>query len=111
MKLHRGIRLFIVFLILSVAVAVITFAVWHAHVTRAPMQISKEGDEPPVIFGARMAAEWEPAKAILIAWPLRLPEAFVRDVATEVALLVTVADERARNDAQYRPPRARHCTG
>ncbi len=100
MKLHRGIRLFIVFLILSVAVAVITFAVWHAHVTRAPMQISKEGDEPPVIFGARMAAEWEPAKAILIAWPLRLPEAFVRDVATEVALLVTVADDRARNDAQ-----------
>jgi agmatine/peptidylarginine deiminase len=44
----------------------------------------------------RVAAEWEPAVGVVIAWPLRLPPDLVVALAAEVDLYVTVNTERAR---------------
>ncbi len=89
--------------LLGVAIAsaaVIALGVsWYVHITTPPEHIDPQTWRLPEITGPRLAAEWEPAAGVLIAWPLRLPRDLVCALAEEVVLYVTVADDGARADA------------
>lgn len=46
-----------------------------------------------------MAAEWEPAVAVLIAWPLSLPKELLIELAKETKLYLLVQDLKAKQEA------------
>jgi agmatine/peptidylarginine deiminase len=50
-------------------------------------------------FSLRIAAEWEPAVGVLVAWPLTVPHRLVVDLAADTTLHTLVADETARAQA------------
>lgn len=47
-------------------------------------------DSGPSERGVRLIAEWEPAIGTMIAWPLKVPEELVRDLAADDQLFVLV---------------------
>lgn len=47
----------------------------------------------------RLAAEWEPAKGVLIAWPPSLPQKLIVELAKDTKLYVLVADQKGSQDA------------
>lgn len=47
----------------------------------------------------RIAAEWEPAVGVMVAWPPAVPRALFEEFAKDTTLHVLVADEAAKNDA------------
>lgn len=47
----------------------------------------------------RMVAEWEPATAVLIAWPLSIPHKLVVELAKDIKLQVLVEDNKSKQDA------------
>ncbi len=48
----------------------------------------------------RMAAEWEPAIGVIIAWPLAIPHKLVIELAKDSKLFTMVNDEAAIQDAE-----------
>jgi agmatine/peptidylarginine deiminase len=50
-------------------------------------------------FVRRVAAEWEPAVGVLVAWPPCVPHALVVDLARDATLHLLVADDAAIADA------------
>jgi agmatine/peptidylarginine deiminase len=88
----------LVAVVLSV-IAGIAFWRWYAWITTPPEQLAVASGELPSIDGPRMAAEWEPATGVLVAWPLHLPRDLIVALASEVRLYVTVSDDEARADA------------
>ena len=47
----------------------------------------------------RMVAEWEPATAVLIAWPLSIPHKLVVELAKDIKVQILVEDLKAKQDA------------
>jgi agmatine deiminase len=47
----------------------------------------------------RVAAEWEPATGVLIGWPFKIPRGFIAELAKDVDLYVTVANNAGRRRA------------
>jgi agmatine/peptidylarginine deiminase len=54
----------------------------------------------PPIEGTRVAAEWEPALGVLIAWPLKIPKSLVVELVKDVPLYVTVKDKVSEQQAR-----------
>jgi len=52
-------------------------------------------------YPTRMAAEWEPAIGVLIAWPLGIPHKLVIELAHDTRLVTMVPDENAREEAEH----------
>lgn len=50
--------------------------------------------------GPRVAAEWEPAVGVLIAWPLMIPKALVVELAKDVTVHVMVRDQASAQTAR-----------
>lgn len=48
----------------------------------------------------RVAAEWEPAKGVIIAWPLAIPHQLAIELANDSHLYTIVKDNNAQNQAQ-----------
>lgn len=46
-----------------------------------------------------MAAEWEPASGVMVAWPLALPRKLIVELAKDDHLFTLVVDEKKRRDA------------
>ncbi len=84
----------------ALLIAGAAFTRWYVHITAPPHRIDARAAGPiPAINGARMAAEWEPATGVLIAWPLRLPRDLTVALASDVKLYITVRDEADRDEA------------
>jgi len=64
---------------------------------------AKDADLGPLApgspFALRIAAEWEPATGVLVAWPLTVPHQLVVDFAADTTLHTLVADEAGRAQA------------
>lgn len=48
----------------------------------------------------RLAAEWEPAVGVLVAWPASLPQALLRKLAADTTVHLMCADEAAIEEAR-----------
>lgn len=48
----------------------------------------------------RIAAEWEPAVGVMVAWPPAIPHALYQEFAKDTTLYVLVADEAAQEEAE-----------
>lgn len=60
-----------------------------------------QANHKPQTLTSRMAAEWEPAIGVIIAWPLGIPHKLAVELANDTRLYTMVPNEAARQDAQY----------
>ena len=83
-RLRRVATIVVVAVIVLTAICAIVFWRWHAWVTTPPRRIAVTPAVAGTIEDARMAAEWEPATGVLIAWPFHLPRELVVALASDV---------------------------
>ena len=77
----------------------VSFRLWYSWITTPPGRIAAAQPAGAMIDGPRMAAEWEPATGVLIAWPFRLPRELVVALASDVQLHITVKDDTSLRQA------------
>ena len=100
---HKRLRR-VITIVLAAAVALtvicgVSFWLWHTWITTPPRRIAVAQLTAATIEDARMAAEWEPATGVLIAWPFHLPRELVVALASAVRLYITVKDDFSQQQA------------
>lgn len=82
---------------LLATIAIILFFLVSCRDTSEVTQVAQESST----LITRMAAEWEPAIGVIIAWPLGIPHQLAVELAKDTRLYTMVSDEAARKDAEY----------
>ncbi len=98
-RLRRVITIVLVAAVALTVICGVLFWLWHTWITTPPRRIVVAQPAGAAIEDARMAAEWEPATGVLIAWPFRLPRELVVALASAVRLYITVKDDFSQQQA------------